>query len=316
MFIRRFIKIKKETKTHQPQQASYLKSDVIKLAAVADGGSAGMDHAVHLNNARAAPGRFPGPFSGGASRWRAAGRGFAFDSLLARHISRFQKYLYEARFQQAAAKANWTISEESGREMGWKVAAEKKFNLADFSTCALETCSWNSLCLLRTASCSWQTCKPQHCALGRQMWCARKLHLERKAVRTEASVLYLHIKNSFWTVVGPLAFITGDISKTELEKNTTKQKKQAVSTANTFLFIFIFLCFWWAILKLLQLRCLSNTLAHLFYLWIPYMPCSTCTACGVCPWQTGRQLMRGHLTGPLRLIQWRLGSCLVWCNVS
>lgn len=39
-------------------------------------------------------------------------------------------------------KANWTISDESVRGMGWKVAAEKKFNLADSSTCALETCSW------------------------------------------------------------------------------------------------------------------------------------------------------------------------------
>lgn len=32
----------------------YLERDVIKLVAVADGGSAGIHHAVHLNNARAA----------------------------------------------------------------------------------------------------------------------------------------------------------------------------------------------------------------------------------------------------------------------
>lgn len=72
--------------TEQQERASYLESDVIKLAAVADGGSAGMDHAVHLNNARAALRSFPGPFPGGAARRRAAGRGFAFGSLLARHV--------------------------------------------------------------------------------------------------------------------------------------------------------------------------------------------------------------------------------------
>lgn len=76
---------------HQQQQASYLESDVIKLAAVADGGSAGMDHAVHLNDSRAAPRSFPGPFTGGAARRRAAGPCFASGSLLARHTTVLSK---------------------------------------------------------------------------------------------------------------------------------------------------------------------------------------------------------------------------------
>lgn len=81
--------------------ASYLERDVIELAAVADGRSAGMDHAVHLNNARAAPHSFPrSAFRGGAARRRAAaGGGFAFGSLLARHRSRFPNYC-ESRLEQ------------------------------------------------------------------------------------------------------------------------------------------------------------------------------------------------------------------------
>lgn len=89
---------------HQPnhrQKPSYLEGDVIELAAVADGRSAGMDHAVHLNNARAAPRSFPGPFPGGAPRRRAAGCGFAFGCLLARHFSRILNYHWESQLKQS-----------------------------------------------------------------------------------------------------------------------------------------------------------------------------------------------------------------------
>lgn len=75
-----------------------------------------MDHAVHLHNARAAPRRFPGPFPGGAARRGAAGRGFASDSLLARHTSRLQKCLCEARLKQTTkTKQNKTLAEICAR---------------------------------------------------------------------------------------------------------------------------------------------------------------------------------------------------------
>lgn len=86
------------------QQASYLKGDVIELAAVADGRSARMNHPVHLHNARAAPRSFAGPFPGGAACRRTAGRCFAFGSLLARHVSRIQNYLYESQLKQANSR--------------------------------------------------------------------------------------------------------------------------------------------------------------------------------------------------------------------
>lgn len=59
-----------------------------------------MDHTVHLNKPRAAPCSFPGPFPGGAGCRRAAGCGFAFGSLLARHLSKFQKYICELELKQ------------------------------------------------------------------------------------------------------------------------------------------------------------------------------------------------------------------------
>lgn len=62
---------------------TYLESDVVELAAVADGRSARVHHAVHLHDARAAPRRLPGPLP------RGAGRGFSFDRLLTRHFSIF-----------------------------------------------------------------------------------------------------------------------------------------------------------------------------------------------------------------------------------
>lgn len=71
-------------------EGSYLKGDVIKLAAAADGGSARMNHPVHRNDARAAPRSFPSPFPAGA------GSSFPFGSLLARHLSR-KKWEFEPK---------------------------------------------------------------------------------------------------------------------------------------------------------------------------------------------------------------------------
>lgn len=47
---------------------AHLESDVVELAAVADGRSAGMDHAVHVHNRWAAPRTFAGSFPDGAAR--------------------------------------------------------------------------------------------------------------------------------------------------------------------------------------------------------------------------------------------------------
>lgn len=125
-----------------------------------------------------------------------------------------------------------------------------------------------ALVAVRAASCSWQTCKPQHCALGRQKWCGRKLHLERKAVRTEASVLYLHVKthSKLWLHRWLLYLVTS----AGLEKTTKKQAVSRAKTAHGFAFRAMCVCVWWAILNLLQLCCFSNTRSdHLFHLWIP-----------------------------------------------
>lgn len=66
---------------------AHLESDVVELAAVADGRSAGMDHAVHVHDRRAALRTFAGSLPGGAARRGAAAVGaFASGSLLARHL--------------------------------------------------------------------------------------------------------------------------------------------------------------------------------------------------------------------------------------
>lgn len=71
------------------KQNAHLECDVVELAAVADGRSAGMDHAVHVHDRRAALRTFAGCFPGGAARRGAAAVGaFASGSLLARHVSR------------------------------------------------------------------------------------------------------------------------------------------------------------------------------------------------------------------------------------
>lgn len=82
-----------QAEVRERRHASHLKSDVIELAAAADGRSARMDHAVHRNDARAALRGSPGPFPGGAPRRGAAGCGFAFYNLLARHFTRFPNEL-------------------------------------------------------------------------------------------------------------------------------------------------------------------------------------------------------------------------------
>lgn len=86
--------VKGEPREHR--HPSHLKSDVIELAAAADRRSARMDHAVHRNDARAALRGSLGPFAGGAPRRGAAGCGFAFHSLLARHLTRFLNELLRA----------------------------------------------------------------------------------------------------------------------------------------------------------------------------------------------------------------------------
>lgn len=75
------------------KQNAHLESDVVELAAVADGRSAGMDHAVHVHDGRAALRTFAGSFPDGAARRgaAAAARAFASGSLLARHVSRIWK---------------------------------------------------------------------------------------------------------------------------------------------------------------------------------------------------------------------------------
>lgn len=112
----------------------YLESDVIKLAAVADGRSAGMDYTIHLNDARASSRRFPGPFPGGAARGRAAGRCFAFDCLLARHVSRFyslfvslKKKTILNRHKQTKSKSNRNL-----RKVGLKSWSSEEVKSGDF----------------------------------------------------------------------------------------------------------------------------------------------------------------------------------------
>lgn len=123
---------------------SYLKGDVVKLAAVADGGSAGMDHTVHLNDARAAPRSFPDTFTGRAARRRAAGSCFTFGSLLARHFSRFppekkkKKVSSGIRAESEQHRHNLGSRFRTGAE---KVAAAEKLNGRIVFTCALHACS-------------------------------------------------------------------------------------------------------------------------------------------------------------------------------
>lgn len=83
---------------------SHLKGDVVELAAAADGRSARVHHAVHRNDPRAAPRGSPGPFPGRTPRRGAAGGGFAFDSLLARHFTRFPNELLQKPAQNCSGK--------------------------------------------------------------------------------------------------------------------------------------------------------------------------------------------------------------------
>lgn len=161
-----------------------------------------MDHTVHLHNARAAPRRSPGPFPGGAARRGAAGRGFASESLLARHISRFQKYLCEARLKQTTAQNKTKPWPNLRKKMGWKVELQcgRFFNLR-VENMFLSNSLWSllkplpapdRLAPLRTKSLStarcvevdvmWQKTPP---------WAQTSRDFEEKPLP-----LYLHIKNS------------------------------------------------------------------------------------------------------------------------
>ena len=171
---------------------SYLEGDVVKLAAVADGRSAGMDHTVHLNDARAASRSFPDTFPGRAARRRAAGRCFAFGSLLARHFSPPKKK--EKEKKRKVPSGIRAEAEQHRHNLGCrfrteaeKVAAAEKLNERIVFTCGLHACSsaplhsqskaaivlemqralplpWSlSRFLLLTALRAGQ--QPQHCAL-------------------------------------------------------------------------------------------------------------------------------------------------------
>lgn len=87
-----------------PAGWSHLKGDVVELAAAADGRSARVHHAVHRNHPRAAPRGSPGPFPAWTPRRGAAGGSFAFNSLLARHFTRFPNELLQKSAQNWSGK--------------------------------------------------------------------------------------------------------------------------------------------------------------------------------------------------------------------
>lgn len=74
-----------------------------------------MDHTVHLNKARATPRSFPGAFASGAGCRQVAGCGFAFGSLLTRHLKISKVYLW------IGAKANKQIFRESAQASAEKL---------------------------------------------------------------------------------------------------------------------------------------------------------------------------------------------------
>lgn len=85
-----------------------------------------MNHAVHVHDGRAAPRTFAGRFPGGAARRRAAVRGFASGSLLARHVSRFQisvslvKPDWRANSSQNDKKKTLPMRKRSKKKKGMK----------------------------------------------------------------------------------------------------------------------------------------------------------------------------------------------------
>lgn len=162
-----------EAELRERRHASHLKSDVIELAATADRRSARMDHAVHRNDARAALRGSPGPFPGGAPRRGAAGCGFAFYSLLARHFTRF---LNELRRTLRVICAKKKIRRE-------------KFSFAPQMSpeiSLLFASGWRAnrllLWLLLYHFLLFPGAQTDQCALERR---GAKLHLERKAVRAQ-----------------------------------------------------------------------------------------------------------------------------------
>lgn len=127
-----------------------------------------MHHAVHLNNARAAPRSFSDAFPAWAASWRAAVRGFAFGCLLARH--RFPPKKISTTAVSLSVISNYNLKENINQiheKLGWKkVAVVQKFAV-------LSPVSWTHLCWqfaafqsksenvakrwlrLSAASCSW-----------------------------------------------------------------------------------------------------------------------------------------------------------------
>lgn len=83
---------------------------------------------------------FPVPFPVGLPAEGLLVAAFPFKAFLRDMFKISEVFLWKP--PPASSSRSWTISDESVWEMGWKVAAEKKFNLADSSTCALETCFW------------------------------------------------------------------------------------------------------------------------------------------------------------------------------
>lgn len=100
---------------------SHLKGDVVELAAAADGRSARVHHAVQRNDSRAAPRGSPGPFPGRTPRRGAAGGGFAFNSLLARHFTRFPNELLQT-LPKICAKLEWKSLSFLPPQMSWNRA--------------------------------------------------------------------------------------------------------------------------------------------------------------------------------------------------
>lgn len=202
---------------------SHLESDVIKLAAVADGGSAGMDHPVHLHNARAAPRSLPGPLPGGAARGRAAARGFAFHSLLARHFSKSPEV--SSRIQDKNNNNNKGIV--SGSAEGWKVAAATNLNEQIFHlrvermflhTSPLKVEGKLSRNAKKhksaLASCSWQPAPFRTAAWALRAVAENSTLSAQQPGRTDALkktwALYLHIINSQDQYYGSIAEARGN----------------------------------------------------------------------------------------------------------
>lgn len=149
---------------------SHLKGDVVELAAAAGGRSARVDHAVHRNEPRAAPRGSPGPFPGRAPRRGAAGGSFAFNSLLARHLTRFPNELLQT-LPKICARLEWKSCRSSHLR---RVGAALLFASGLKANPLL---LWLLLCHFLLVPGAQDQCAPERCGAKR--------HLERKAPRTQ-----------------------------------------------------------------------------------------------------------------------------------